>query len=80
VFVNNYSIYALDIKPKGFRVIEFDGFITPATVAQTRQVLTDARLAGEMTEHNYELGRRYYSFRVLERHLQDLLAHCIRAV
>jgi glycosyltransferase involved in cell wall biosynthesis len=28
IVVNNYSIFAIDIKPKGFRVIEFDGFIT----------------------------------------------------
>ncbi|MCG3147509.1 MAG: Mannosylglucosylglycerate synthase [Verrucomicrobiae bacterium] len=74
VFVNNYSIYALDIKPKGFRVIEFDGFITPATVAQTRQVLSDRSLATAMTEHNFELGRRHYSFTILERHLHSILA------
>ena len=25
--VNRYSIYELDIKPRGFRVVEFDGYI-----------------------------------------------------
>jgi hypothetical protein len=27
-------------------------------------------------EHNYELARRYYSFAMLERRLQVLLADC----
>jgi glycosyltransferase involved in cell wall biosynthesis len=76
LFVNNYSIYAFDIKPKGFRVIEFEGFITDQTVEQTRHVLQDKAFTEEMTAKNYELGRRYYSFAVLERRLQTLLAEC----
>ncbi|MFB6356758.1 MAG: glycosyltransferase [bacterium] len=28
ILVNNYSVYAQDIRPKGFEVIEFDGYIT----------------------------------------------------
>ncbi len=31
-------------------------------------------MAVEMTEHNYHLGRRYYSYGVLERRLGTLLA------
>jgi glycosyltransferase involved in cell wall biosynthesis len=76
LFVNNYSIYAFDIKPKGFRVIEFEGFITDETVQQTRRVLEDKALAAEMTELNYQLGRRHYSYTILERRLQTLLAEC----
>ncbi len=30
--VNNYSIYETDIKPKGFKVVEFDGYINDATL------------------------------------------------
>jgi glycosyltransferase involved in cell wall biosynthesis len=76
VVVNNYSIFDVDIKPKGFRVLEFEGYITDATLRQTRQVLTDPELARAMTETNYRLGRRYYSYAVLERRLQTLLAEC----
>ncbi len=76
IVVNDYSIFEVDIKPKGFRVIEFDGYITDATLRQTRQVLTDAELAHEMVETNYKLGRRYYSYAVLERRLLTLLADC----
>jgi glycosyltransferase involved in cell wall biosynthesis len=76
IVVNNYSIFDVDIKPKGFHVIEFDGYISDATLRQTRQVLTDPELAREMVESNYQLGRRYYSYAVLERRLQTLLADC----
>ncbi len=74
VLVNNYTIYAIDIKPKGFRAIEFDGFITNETVEKVRQVLTDTSgMVAEMTEQNYQLARRYYSFGLLERQLCALL-------
>lgn len=76
IVVNSYSIFDVDIKPKGFRVVEFDGFITEDTVQQTRQVLQDPHLAQEMAEHNYRLGRCYYSFTMLERRLQTLIADC----
>lgn len=76
IMVNNYSIFAIDIKPKGFKVIEFDGYITDHTVWLTQRVLEDPQLAEEMTAHNYRLARRYYSFHVLERHLKTLLVAC----
>ena len=76
IVVNNYSTYEVDIKPRGFRVIEFDGYITEDTVAETRRVLSDATLAAEMAERNYGLARQYYSYAVLERRLQTLLAEC----
>ena len=73
--VNNYSIYDVDIKPKGFRVIEFNGFITDATVHDARHMLASPRLAQEIAEHNYRLARRFFSYAVLERRLQLLLAY-----
>jgi len=76
IVVNNYSIFDLDIKPKGFRVIEFDGYITDETIRQTLSVLENPALAEEMAAHNYELGRRYYSYATLERHLATLLSDC----
>jgi mannosylglucosylglycerate synthase len=76
IVVNSYSTFEVDIKPRGFRVIEFDGYITEATVAQARRVLADRALAVEMAERNYGLARQYYSYAVLERRLQTLLADC----
>ncbi|MDI6695342.1 MAG: glycosyltransferase family 4 protein [Anaerolineales bacterium] len=76
IVVNNYSIFAIDIKPKGFQVIEFDGYITQDTVERTRQVLLNPDLAAEMSEHNFQLAKRHYSYAVLERHLKTLLSEC----
>jgi glycosyltransferase involved in cell wall biosynthesis len=76
VVVNNYSIFDIDIKPKGFQVIEFDGYITEETVQRTRQVLEDECLRAEMVEHNYQMARRHYSYQMLERRLGTLLAEC----
>lgn len=78
--VNNYSIYEADIKPKGFKVIEFDGFISSATLEETRYVLTHPKEAAEEAEHNYQLARRYYSYSMLERRLGLLLADCFGEV
>ena len=71
--VNNYSIYATDIKPKGFKVIEFDGYITEKTIATTRKVLTNPEVSEEMVEHNYQLAKRHYSYAVLRRKLRGLI-------
>lgn len=75
--VNNYSIYEADIKPKGFKVIEFDGFISEATLEEARYVLKHPQETAKNTEHNYKLACRYYSFTMLERRLNLLLADCL---
>lgn len=80
VVVNNYSIFAIDIKPKGFKVIEFDNFITEQTVYETHQVLENPHLVPQITEHNYQLALRYYSYSILERSLQKLIVECFGVV
>jgi glycosyltransferase involved in cell wall biosynthesis len=77
ILVNNYSIYEVDIKPKGFRTIWFDGFINSETLRVVRQVLLDPTQANEWAEVNYQLAKRYFSFTVLERRLQSILADCL---
>ena len=69
VVVNTYSIYTKDIKPKGFSVIELDGYVTEAALLKTKQVLSDQKFCQEMVEHNYELGKRFYSYDVLFKRL-----------
>jgi len=76
IVVNNYSIYAIDIKPKGFKVIELDDYVNSEAVELTKKILTDPDLAEEMVEHNYELGRRYYSYSILRQRLKVLLSNC----
>jgi glycosyltransferase involved in cell wall biosynthesis len=74
IAVNIYSVYATDIKPKGFKVIELDDYITDSSIRLTQQILADPKRARELGEHNYELGRRYYSYRVLRDKLNILFS------
>jgi glycosyltransferase involved in cell wall biosynthesis len=77
IVVSTYEIYRRDIQPKGFRVVEFGDFITEDTIHQAQAVLRDPALAAEMTKHNYELGRRHYSYRTLEKRLVALISECL---
>jgi glycosyltransferase involved in cell wall biosynthesis len=73
IVVNNYTIYVTDIRPKGFTVIEFDDYITDQTIEMTRKVLADKDFEIQMTQHNYELAKRYFSFTELRNRLKLLL-------
>ena len=73
IVVNTYSIYTIDIQPKGFDVIELDGYVTEDAVVKTRQVLENPRRRAEMVEKNYDLARRSYSFSVLRKKLRPLI-------
>ncbi|KPK21103.1 MAG: glycosyl transferase family 1 [Nitrospira bacterium SG8_3] len=70
VVVNTYSIYTKDIKPKGFSVVELDGYVTRDAIEKTRQILTDLKLRQETVDLNYELGKQYYSYDILRRRLE----------
>ncbi len=76
IVMSTYEIFKTDIQPKGFRVIGFDDFVDDSVVQQARAVLENAQLAADMVNHNYELGARHYSYRVLERRLAVLLDQC----
>src|SRR5215211_9482271 len=76
IFMNNYTIYSIDIKPKGFQAVEFTGFVTDETVKHVQKVLGDRKFAEEMTERNYKLGKQFYSFTVLEQQLHVLIHAC----
>jgi len=80
IVVNNYSIYEADIKPKGFKVVEFDGFISERTLEETRFVLNNPELTAEESEHNFALAKRYFSFTMLEQRLKVLLADCFGGI
>jgi glycosyltransferase involved in cell wall biosynthesis len=77
ILVNNYSIYEVDIKPKGFRTVWFDGFISQSTLTAVRHALQHPEQAQAWADENYQLARRYFSFTVLERRLQSVLADCL---
>ncbi len=75
VLVNRYSIFITDIEPKGFRVIAMNGFITRKVVEQVRRVINDPKYREEMVNHNYELGKKFFSYSVLRRKLRSLITN-----
>jgi len=72
VMVNNYSIYSHDIKPKGFKVIEMDDFISSETVEHTKRIIDSKDLRDEMAEINYSLATQYFSYRNLDAKLRHI--------
>jgi len=76
IVVNTYSIYNMDIKPKGFSVIEIDGYVSDTAVRQARKVLKDSEYRNKMVKHNYETARKYFSYSVLRKKLKNLISDC----
>lgn len=72
-----YEIFMRDIQPKGFRALEFRGFIEDALIAQTHELLHNPEQATEWIEQNYELGRRYYSYQTLVKRIQILFGETL---
>jgi mannosylglucosylglycerate synthase len=75
IVVNNYAIYETDIKPKGFKVIDFNEYITDETVEAARKILLEPQLAEEMCKYNYKLALKHYSYKVLRSKLRALLSN-----
>jgi glycosyltransferase involved in cell wall biosynthesis len=73
LLVNRYSVYVVDIEPKGFDTVAIDGFLTHAAVERVRQLLLDGEARRQMTDHNFELARRFFSFAMLRERLSSLL-------
>ncbi len=76
IVVNTYSIYAMDIQPKGFSVIEINGYITDKSIRQVEKVLEDEKLREKMVDHNYKIAKTCYSYSVLHKKLKSLLMEC----
>ncbi|MDP8243764.1 MAG: glycosyltransferase family 4 protein [Candidatus Hinthialibacter antarcticus] len=75
IIVNRYSIYARDIEPKGFLVPAIDGYITRRFVDEVRRLIEDENHRNHVINHNYKLARRFYSYEVLQRKLNSLVAN-----
>lgn len=72
--MSTYEIYQVDIRPKGFKVIEFGDFITDDTVQEVRRLLLNPEIAVEMSAKNYEIARDHYSYTKLEKMLVALIS------
>ncbi len=73
VVVGSYDIFRMDIKPKGFDVIMIDQLITQATVESVREMLSNPEKTRLSAEHNFQLGKQFYSYNALRIRVQMLL-------
>ena len=75
IVVNRYSIFAVDIEPKAFDTITFDGYFTKKKAAEIKTLLESPQRVAQMVETNYMLGWRYLSYEMLEEKLEQLLVN-----
>jgi glycosyltransferase involved in cell wall biosynthesis len=75
IFVNNYKpVYWPDIGSKGFKTVQIeDNVLTDEAVEDIREILFDDELRAEIADHNFELGKKYFSYQVLGDVLEPLL-------
>ncbi len=74
MLVNKYSVYQTDIEPLGFDCIHMDQYLTKSAVDEVREVLSNEKRKTEMVEKNYELALKYFSYTVLTKKLEAVLA------
>lgn len=75
LLINRYATFVRDIEPKGFDLIVMDGYLTKRIVRQVREVLESPTRWVQMTSHNYAVAARHYSYAVLRRQLDNLMAN-----
>ena len=75
LLINRYATFVRDIEPKGFDLIEMDGYLTHQTVKKVKEVLESQQRCQKMINTNYEVASRHYSFTVLRRWLNIILTN-----
>jgi glycosyltransferase involved in cell wall biosynthesis len=73
ILVNRYSIFQQDIEPLDFDVVMMENYVTPETIDTVRAVLNSPAMVEAITARNYEIGRRFFSFKLLEQRLRQVL-------
>ena len=75
VFVNNYKpVYWPDIGSKGFKTVMLDdNVLTDNAVKNMQEVIYNDKLNREISEFNYELGKKYFSYSTLQEKLEELI-------
>ncbi|MBU2644623.1 glycosyltransferase family 4 protein [bacterium] len=73
MLINRYAIFVKDIEPQGFDLVVMDGFLTSKNVNQVKEILASSAHREKMVNHNFEIARRHYSYKVLQKKLNYLL-------
>ena len=81
VFVNNYEpVYWPDIGSKGFKAVMLeDNDLNDKAIEEMKKVIYNEKLAKEIAEHNFELGKKLFSYDTLREKLQELIDAAFKA-
>lgn len=82
VFVNNYKpVYMPDIGSKGFKTVMLvDNQLTEEAVRNMAEIIYNPSIAEEIAAHNYELGKKYFSYDTLKEKLDELIEKALALV
>ena len=72
LFVNNYPVLE-DILEKGFNFIVIDKVVNGDCTKKVLKLLLDKKYRGKITNANYEIAKKFYSFEFLVKKLKALL-------
>ncbi len=75
ILVNRYSIFESDIEPIGFQTVLIDSYVTDETLLQVRRYLDEPEFTSAAVEKNFKLGRRFFSYELLEQRLRSVIAN-----
>ncbi len=75
--INRYDIFARDIEPKGFQFPMMEGYVRRSLVKQVRELLDNPELRKQQTDHNYLTAQKFFSYEVLRRKLNAIIANLI---
>jgi glycosyltransferase involved in cell wall biosynthesis len=81
IFVNNYEpVYLPDIGSKGFRTVMIEyGELNDQAVRDMAEIIYNPKLAAEIADYNFELGKKYFSYSTLRAKLEELLKMALAA-
>ena len=82
IFVNNYiPVYMPDIGSKGFKTVMLeDNNLTEQAVKEMAEIIYNEKLAEEIANYNFELGKKYFSYKTLEEKLEELISKAVALV
>lgn len=72
ILVNRYQTFKTDLEPLGFEVVAINGKLTNRAVKQVKEILENSKLREEMTEKNFSIGQKHFSFEALKKKLKKL--------
>ncbi len=78
LLINRYPAFVTDIEAKGFDLVTIDGYMAKDAVQMVSEILHSPQRRQKMTDHNYQIARRHYSYSVLRERLGALMAALYR--